>query len=543
MRVLLALAAAAIAGCGGNGGGGGDAPPEPPVASAPCAEGSPEQVLTGTVAEADAKTYRMLPFTVAEGAARIEVDYAWAENPGPPGTPAASTTLDLGIWDARGYRDQAAFRGWGGSRMGRSADEPIFLEEDVAALSFRPGPMLAGQWHVELGIAAVSLQGASYTVRIRQCGEPAGAAPRSQPVNPLHVASTQAGWYHGDFHMHGRHSNPKAPSWDEFVAMAREARLDFLMVTDYVTGWHWDELGPVQRANPDLVIWPGREVITYSGHVNVHGETPGFYEYRHGFEDIDIAQVQQAAVGRGALFQINHPTLFPPPAFSSFCRGCYFELGDRIDWDAVDTLEILTGPVIANAEDVGLSGPGEIENPFLQTAIDLWDEQLNAGHRITAVSGSDSKGVEADDAARERSGYGSSATAVHSRNLSRPALDEAIRAGRAYVRTRGVARSPALEFTASAGDAEAMFGGSLPIAFGEAATLRTVVTGGSGQLLSYFRNGELFVAVPVTADPFEHELPALRTPDEGPLGTAWRIEVRDTRSRTAIGNPIFLSAP
>ena len=34
------------------------------------------------------------------------------------------------------------------------------------------------------------------------------------------------------------------------------------MVTEYVTGRHWDTLGAVQRANPDLVIWPGREVIT-----------------------------------------------------------------------------------------------------------------------------------------------------------------------------------------------------------------------------------------------------------------------------------------
>ena len=38
----------------------------------------------------------------------------------------------------------------------------------------------------------------------------------------------------------------------------------------------------------------------------------------------------------------------------------------------------------------------------MQTALDLWDDLLTQGHKITGVSGSDSKGVEPSQAERLR---------------------------------------------------------------------------------------------------------------------------------------------
>lgn len=501
--------------------------------------------FTGTVASSDSKTYRALPFTVAAGAGRIEVTYGWTDKSGPPGTPAAATTLDLGLWDEGGYRNQAAFRGWSGSRQGRLDQDhgPVYIEAGRAERGYTPGPIHPGTWYVDLGIASVNSQGADWIVRVRQCAAAAASTPADDPVDALHVASSAPGWYHSDFHMHAFHSNPAAPDWDPFVAMARAAKLDFLMVTEYVTGQHWRTLGAVQRANPDLVIWPGREIITYFGHVMSHGETFGFYEYRHGFEDVNIHDIQAAVKAAGALFEINHPTSFPPPAFTSFCRGCYFELGDQVDWNQVDMIEVLNGPVRATAEDVGQSFPGEIENPFLATALQLWDQQLNAGYRITGVSGSDSKGVEPNDAERIRRGYGSSATAVYASALSRPALTAGIKAGHAYIRTRGVERSPALTFTATFGNQAGMFGDTLTVGPTDVVTLHTTVKGGAGQTLRYFRDGQQFADVPVTGDDFANDLPVTRTPDEGPLGTYWRVETMDSETRTTIGNPIFLKGP
>ncbi len=112
------------------------------------------------------------------------------------------------------------------------------------------------------------------------------------------MARPEPGWYHADLHQHGRHSHPRAPEWDEFVARSRAAGLDVLPVVDYVVPWLWDELGPVQRAHPDLLVLPGREVITYFGHAVVLGETPGLVEYRHGFEDVDLGD-DPAGRGRG----------------------------------------------------------------------------------------------------------------------------------------------------------------------------------------------------------------------------------------------------
>jgi hypothetical protein len=537
MRFFIAPLTLALAACGSS------APP-PGV----CAPGAEALELTGEVLPADAKTYRMLPFRVHPDTARVELSYQWTEKDGAPVTPLSATTLDLGLWDQRGYRSQDAFRGWGGSRQGRidQGDPPIFVQADSADRGFTPGEVRPGLWHAELGIAAVSPQGADYVVRVQCRAAAREPLPVADGVDAAHVANAAPGWYYGDFHMHAYHSNPEAPDWPEFVSMARDAQLDFLMVTEYVTGAHWDTLGAVQRANPDLVIWPGREVITYFGHANTHGETPGLYDYRHGFEDVELGWIQAEAKARGALFQVNHPRIFPPPAFANFCRGCYFELDDAIDWNLVDLVEVVNGPVLATAEDAGAPPtPGSAENPFLQASIDYWEERLAAGFKVTAVSGSDSKGTEPDAAERARRGYGSSATAVYAENLSRAALTAALQAGHAYIRARGVAGSPALEFVAIAPDAsEGMFGDTLVVGPTDAVTLRTTVTGGAGQVLRYLRNGEMFAEVAIPTDPFMNELVVTRDAlSEGPLGTFWGIETLDAQTRTTIGNPVFLKGP
>ncbi len=519
--------------------------PPPPADARVCSPSSGVLYFSGSVGSGDAKTYRELPFRVSRGIGRVEMRYGWTERVLPP-TPLTATTLDLGLWDQHGYRSVAGFRGWSGSRQGRISDNqpPIFVQADSAERGYVPGVIKPGVWYADLGIAAVGPLGADYTVQV-ECKAAGGSTPANDPVDRKHIANAAPGWYHGDLHMHAYHSNPNAPDWSEFIARSRAARLDFLMVTEYVTDAHWKTLGAVQRANPDLLVWPGREVITYFGHVGVHGETPDVIDYRQGFENVSLRDIQRLAKRDGALFEINHPTIFPPPLFSNFCRGCYFELDNEIDWDQVDLMEVLNAGVLVTAADLGipLSQP-QIENPFLTTAIEYWQRLLRAGHKITAVSGSDSKGVE-PEADRLRTGWGSSATAVYARELSRAGIGEGLRAGHAYIRAHGVERSPALEFTATTLDGRSgMFGDTLTVAAFEPVRLRTVVRGGEGQLLTYYRNGLVSRIVPITGDPFIHETTVSRGDlDEGPLGTFWRIETRDQQSRTTIGNPIFLKSP
>jgi len=510
----------------------------PPVAEP---DGDPV-VIKGTAFPGDEKQYVMLPFEVRPGTGRLEVEYDWdALPPSVPDNLLTQTIFDLGLWDEHGYRSADGFRGWSGSRH-----KQVFLQADSAQRAYRPGPINPGTWHVDLGIAAVSPTGAEWevTIRARRRAVPAPATVREPPVtgavDPTHVARPEAGWYHGDFHMHSWHSNPKGPTPAEFVAFARAAGLDFLPVTEYVVGHHWEQYGQVQRDNPDLVIWPGREIVTYFGHVQSLGETPGFIEFRHGFEDVTIGDIQKAVKAAGALFQVNHPTTFPGPLFRNLCRGCEFELADDIDWNHVDTIEVLTGEAVVTPSEYELPDVGvQVGNPFSSAAIDLWESLLNRGFKICAVSGSDDK---------KGPKLGTCATAVYASELSRPAVIEAIRAGRAYVRARGVAASPGLELEAVAAGQEAgTFGSVLHLAGpgtdAAAAELRVTVRDGDGQTLRLLRNGDELFTVPVTGDVFDHTFPVRRHGGEGPLGTWYRVETFDRRSRTTIGNPVFLQEP
>ncbi len=468
-------------------------------------------VLRGRFAPEEHKTYRVLPVAVPPGTARLEVGYRWW--PGP------ETVLDLGVWDTAGYRDAAGFRGWSGSRAARAhhGEAPVWIEAGAAERCYRAGPIEPGVWWVELGAGDVAPDGSDYEVTVAAHSVATGGqAPPPDPVDPGHVARAEPGWYHADLHQHGRHSHPRAPAWDDLVALSRTAGLEILPVVDYVTPWHWDELGPVQRANPDLLVLPGREVITYFGHAVVLGETPGLLEYRHGFEDVDLGAIQRAAVAAGALFQVAHPTTYPEAVFGNHCRGCEFTLDDSIDWDLVTGIEVVTGPCV-------LGEPPDFPNPFVATALVRWRALLADGHRITAVSGSDDK--LGDD-------YGSSATALWCRELSRAGVTEALRAGHAYVRTRGVHHSPALEVRAG----EAMLGDTVT----GPTELEVTVEGGQGQELVLLADGEVVATEELTREHVTWRTGIAARPGSGPLGTAWEVQTWDAHAPTTIANPVFV---
>ncbi len=272
-----------------------------------CAPGGPPVELAGLAAASAAKSYLDLPFEVADGTTRIEMTYDWTD---------PDSVLDLGLWDPDGVGPADGFRGWSGSRGGRVTDgqAPVFVQPDEAARGYVPGPIESGTWNVDLGLAALGPEGTEWTVTV-VCTDPAvGPDFEAQPVDPDHVANREPGVYYGDFHMHGYHSNANAPTWDEVVSRAEGEGLDIVFATDYVTGQHWAELGPVQEAHPDVLVWPGREIITYFGHANALGETPSVLDFRHGAPGVSLADIQRATVDDGALFQVNHPTIFPEAA-------------------------------------------------------------------------------------------------------------------------------------------------------------------------------------------------------------------------------------
>lgn len=524
--VTLGVAAAAAAVLAVPGGVHAEQPPAGPA----CAPGGPPAELAGAVTSDDARTYQVHPFEVGAGTTRIEVTYDWSDTPSQlPGNPVmglVQTVVDAGVRDQAGYRETDGFRGWSGSRQGRvgAGQAPIVIQQDAATRGYRPAPIEPGTWWLELGFAVVAPDGASWTATVTCTDPDVGPAFEAAPVDPDLVVDPRPGWYHADLHVHGFHSAGNAPAWDDIVEQARTAGLEVLPVTEYVTGQHWNELGPVQDRNPDLLLWPGREIITYFGHALALGETRSTLEYRHGFEDVTMASIQADTLADGALFGVAHPTFFPGP-LADLCRGCEYTLDAVTDWSQVDTIEVLTGPALATADDVGVPfDPGaRIANPFLRTAIERWEDLLQAGYRVTAVSGSDSKANE-PPVDRERLGIGSSATAIRAESLSRQAVAEGLRAGRAYVRSFGANRSPTLDVVATAPDgATAGIGDELAA---DEASLEITVTGGAGDTLVVTRNARDLVApILVTADPFTTTVHVVRDPrTEGPLGTWVRVD-------------------
>jgi hypothetical protein len=497
-----------------------------------CLPGGPPVELTGALTSADVNLYRELPVAMAAGTTRIEVGYSWRSNG--PETATDKTVIDLGLWDEQGTHDPAGFRGWSGSRQGKVAEgqAPVFVQADTAERGYVPGPIEPGTWSVELGFGAVQTAGATWSVTVRCLAVTTGPAWVPDPVDPSFVARDEPGWYRADLHLHAHHSNGHGPDPATMVEFARQAKLDVVPVTEYVTDAHWGQLGPAQRANPDLLLWPGREVITYRGHAIVLGETPSSLDYRQGFEGVDLRDIQRAAVADGAVFQIAHPTIFPGDALAAFCRGCEFRLGDSIDWDLVDTIEVVTGPAVVDLATLERPEPGKdgIANPFVGTAIDLWESLLQQGHRITAVSGSDDK---------LGPGYGQTATMIRADKLSRAALVDALRAGHAYVQTLGADASPTLELDARTPDGtRGTFGDTL---IGTTAKIDVTVRSGGGQALVVSRNGTEVQRTPIVGDTMTVTIDATRDPTEGPLGTFWRVDVSNEIALTAIGNPLFLA--
>jgi hypothetical protein len=433
----------------------------------------PTAVVTGSFPSSLEGAYVMVPFDVPPGTTQVRVKYCWDQ----PEGGSARHTIDLGLWDARaggGTWGRKQFRGWGGSshpdvtitRQGFSSEAQYLARPrghvpGRTQRGFVPGRIRAGEWAIELGVAAVitreegDADGAvAWRVEIALSDDPAFAAERYRPKRyDRKPAVRDAGWYAGDFHVHAEHSAQNDATIREALAYAFRplaaggAGLDFITLSDYVTTSHWGEIGRHQKDHPGKLVVRSAEVITYRGHTNNHASaywvdhrTGPVYERAAGGSLALVrgprpprelfAEVRQ----RGGFTQINHPTIFPPsvPLFRRLCRGCAWSYTpDETDFALVDAIEIQTGPA---------------PNPFTPTAIAFWEDVLAAGHHVAAVGVSDSHDAGEPDGPTE-SPIGRATTVVHARELSERAIRDAVQDGHTYVKLFGNA-GPDLRFEA-----------------------------------------------------------------------------------------------
>lgn len=531
----------------------------------------PDRVITGEFSSERQRSFVFLPFKVPSDTTAVRVKYCF-DQPDAPISQFDRNTLDLGLYEPR--RDKSKpwgvpeFRGWGGSSHPDVTVSPEGFSSEAqyeadpekpvpgkTTRAFRPGPIPAGRWAVELGLAALTSEAqgntdgkVAYRVEIELSDNPRFADKPYKPAKyDSSPASTKRGWYAGDFHVHAEHSAlgdaPMREVFDyAFGSLADDkAGLDFITLSDYVSGSSWNEIGRFQEDYPKKLIIRSTEVITYRGHLNSHANTrsvdyregvlfqrrgDGGLERLRGTRDArkSFSQIHDA----GGFTQINHPTIFPSPPFpAALCRGCPWEYSDaETDYSEVDGIEIATGPA-------GLQGPGEPgPNPFTVTGIEFWEDALDGGNKIAAVGSSDSHNAGRTPSPVTQAPIGTATTMVRADELSEDGIQCGVEAGHTYVKVTGN-DGPDIRFRGrrtGANGRAAIMGDTIP---GDRADFTARVLDGSGLQLIVFKGRNPMTTVPVTSDDF-----TLPFKSSGP--GRYRLQLQQASRIETVSSPIYL---
>ncbi|CAA9494854.1 MAG: hypothetical protein AVDCRST_MAG85-1413 [uncultured Solirubrobacteraceae bacterium] len=533
----------------------------------PCAGAAirADRVITGSFGTEQQGSYVMVPFDVPASVTAVRVKYCYDQPENPVSASQVKHTLDLGLYEAApagALWGEKEFRGWGGSShpdvtvspQGFSTDQQYTAQPKGhipgrTTRGYLPGPIPAGRWAVELGVAAVvpREQGdadgtVAWRVEVELATDPAFAA---SPYKPAAYDTTPArsgpGWYAGDLHVHADHSAlGDATITETLDASFGPGKLDFITLSDYVTSSGWGEIGRHQGRYAGKLVARSAEVITYRGHTNNHGSLR-YVDHRTG-PVLEWAppgppalrrpsraptSIFDAVRGAGGWTQVNHPTIFPSevPAFQNLCRGCPWDYSDaETDWKRVDAYEVHTGPP---GNDGGA-------NPFTLTAIEEYDRLRRMGLRIAAVGVSDTHNAARTPNPITQAPVGTGATVVGADELSERGIRDAVLAGRTYVKIFGPG-SPSLSLTLSRGSERAEIGGRLA---GTAASLVATVRGGDSarRSLQVLRDGRVIATVPVSSDDFKHTMDVSGEGD-------YRIQVMRGNAPDALTTPVRLGRP
>ena len=548
------------------------------------------QTFSGSFDAGLENSFVQIPFSVPAGSTGVRVRYCYDQPDVSLPNGLNNNTLDLGIYEplhpGNTVPGTDELRGWSGGAI-RDATIAVngFSDEATYEVSrkgyvsgrttraYEPGPIPAGEWVVELGLASIATtaelnldNAVAWRVDVQTTSDPSFADEPYEPVpyDPT-AAGTEPGWYAGDFHVHGEHEPGNAlmrETFDYAFAPLSQggAGLDFVTLVDHNNTVAFGEIGRFQADYPGKLISRGTEVTTYRGHLNANAAgtqidfraapvlrragNGALTQVRAGRPVSEIFDEVHAA---GGYTQINHPTIFPSlvPLLAALCRGCPWDYSpSATDYSKVDAIEVHTGP--PGLDEPPRPGP----NPFTPLAVRFWDEAIDSGgvnqNRIAAVGSSDShqagdQGSGAD--ALLSSPIGEGMTVVYAEELSEQGVQEAVEAGRTYVKPFG-ADGPDVRLVATEGsEPPAMIGESLESETGFSATLALTVSNLSQArsvrpglyTVSVYRNAVpvLTLPLPSTGDSFEFELPS--------LGYArYRLQVQRETGIETISSPVYV---
>lgn len=364
------------------------------------------------------------------------------------------------------------------------------------------------------------------------------SGPRGRPFRlgrDLLTVLDAPGWYRGDLHAHTPESSDAFSSRTaltprQWADTCRRIGLDFLALTDHnVVSQNFSI---ADDAGPDVLLMAGEEMTNwFHGHATVSGIAPGeWFDWRQlpaqlltpqALRDPRTGTIQEflrAARASGAYVSAAHPLgatlawrFFPDAAVDPAAR--------------TDGVEVWTGPF----------------QPDDQAAVDAWDAMNRAGQRLVANGGSDLHGVG------NTNGFaaGTPTTVVHAAALSKPAVVDALRAGRSFITRRPDGVEVYLSGTLPG--QRSIPGGTLYGQPADLVQLEVLVRRAGGMRLVVLREG---APVSTTALEADEQVVPLSTPVGA--GGFVRVEVRgaptflpdtplaSTLDMEALTNPIWL---
>jgi hypothetical protein len=237
-----------------------------------------------------ASVVQYLPVDIPPGASGLRAELEYDRTAG---------TLDLGCIGPAG------FRGWSGG-----ARRSFTITAEQATPGYLPGELEPGTWQVMVGLYQMPVEGIGYSLTAEVsggAGSPLAIEPRPAPLPPLAQrpprrripATAGYRWLAGDLHTHTVHSDG-AMTVSELARFAVGQGLDYLAITDHNTISHHAEL-PAAAAAHQIILVPGQEVTTASGHAGALGDL-GWIDFRETADSW-----LESAERRGGLLSVNHP--------------------------------------------------------------------------------------------------------------------------------------------------------------------------------------------------------------------------------------------
>jgi hypothetical protein len=354
--------------------------------------------IQGTLTEQHNHQHISHPFTVPEGATRIDIDFQYE----PKRTGRYGNLLTLSLFDPQGER--------GTGHRGQPTQH-VTLSASDATPGYLPGSLSPGEWDIMVNANLINTGASvSYDFKITIGFD---KLPAAAPISYKHGATNPrgSGWYRGDLHGHTVHSDG---SWDVdgLVGFAREHKLDFVTLTDHNTISALRQMESF--SSDDLLTMGGFELTTFYGHALALGVRDLIdWRVRSGKRTMtDALNEVNAADG---LFVIAHPMAPGDPA----CTGCHWDYADMMPGQA-KVVEVW------NEEWESISNNND--------AVQLWYHWLNQGHRLAATVGTDIHGP------RPEPEFGFNE--VYADALTEQAILEGVRRGHLYLST-----GPQLTFT------------------------------------------------------------------------------------------------